>query len=350
MSQLVTLTSFDIRSTQNDSVVLNATATLVNPAPPEIDLTVPSLPYLVSLPGPDNATVPMARAHTDPFSLSQRPNITLHISGTVLPLRSSSAFSSFLSDYLGGRAHPILLQTPLYPQLTFESAFPAPDPPPRVMREMEMRDMKVRLLPSGAAVGSGTVYARIVLPKGINIGMDVKRVIPDVLIFDGPVPTYATADMPLRVESGRRRDTDEGDEDGDGDEDEEPPLPPSPPLPYPLPPRAFAHIRPSHWLPASSAPDERGGDADDEEHGTAIAITSPFVDVPLMVLPGRQREFSEFVGKIVFGRGAALAGLQGHVSVHSTIPGLPAGNDAVRGVVLDRLPFEGNVYIGKPKF
>lgn len=346
MSRLVTLTSFDIRSTSNDSVVLNATSTLVNPAPPEIDLTIPALPYLVSLPGPDNTTVPMARAHTDPFSLSERPNITMHITGTVLPLQSSAAFSSFLSSYLGGRAHPILLQTPLYPKLTFESEFPAPDPPPRVMREMEMRDMRVRLV-GGVAVGSGTVYARIVLPKGINIGMEVKRVIPDVLIFDGPVPTYATAHrLPQHTDSKRERGTHEDDE-----YDEEPPLPPSPPLPDPLPPRAFAHIRPDHWLPAWSVPDEGDrGDDDDNEHGTAITITSPFEDVPLVVLPGRQREFGEFVRKIVFGRGAALAGLQGHVSVHSTIPGLPSGNGSVQGVVLDRLPFEGNVYIGKPKF
>jgi hypothetical protein len=71
------------------------------------------------------------------------------------------------------------------------------------------------------------------------------------------------------------------------------PPPPPPPLPEPLPERAFGRIRPTDWLNAISVP----LDSDDGE-GSAVAVSAKIVDVPLDVLPGREREFSDFVGKV----------------------------------------------------
>lgn len=69
--------------------------------------------------------------------------------------------------------------------------------------------------------------------------------------------------------------------------------PPAPSLPDPLPERAFAHIRPEDWLASESEPVESG-----EGEGSAVAVSANIVDVPLEVLPGREREFSNFVSKV----------------------------------------------------
>ena len=97
----------------------------------------------------------------------------------------------------------------------------------------------------------------------MNVVLDVNRVLPDVLIFDGEVPDPSF-----------------------GEEE-------SPPLPDPLPERAFAHIRPPDWLDSQSEPDD-----EDEDEGSAYSVSAKFVDVPLEVLPGRQKEFSDFMRKV----------------------------------------------------
>ena len=109
------------------------------------------------------------------------------------------------------------------------------------------------------------------------------RVFPDVLVYDGEVPEsrasptqapqFKVLNYPLN----------------DGDRD----VPPQPPLPDPLPERAFAHIRPEDWLPALSEPGESG-----PGEGTVVNVSADIVEVPLEVLPGREREFSNFVSKV----------------------------------------------------
>lgn len=111
--------------------------------------------------------------------------------------------------------------------------------------------------------------ARIVLPQGMHVGVDVYRVFPDVLIFDGEVPSLAW-------QTGARHG-----------------IPPEAPLPDPLPEGAFGHLRPDAWLPSISVP----SDPEDGE-GAAYIVSAKVVDVPLEVLPGRQKEFREFISKV----------------------------------------------------
>lgn len=123
-------------------------------------------------------------------------------------------------------------------------------------------------------LASGVIFARAVLPQGIDVGINVTKVLPDVLIFDGEVPTESDEGAAPHYEFAAS-------------------LPPPQPLPDPLPERAFAHIRPDEWIAASSTSVER-----DEEDGTSVEVLAHIVDVPLEVLPGRDREFRSFVGKV----------------------------------------------------
>ncbi|KAI0329821.1 hypothetical protein GY45DRAFT_1435207 [Cubamyces sp. BRFM 1775] len=113
-------------------------------------------------------------------------------------------------------------------------------------------------------------------------------------------------------------------------------------LPDPLPPRAFAHIRPEDWLPVLSEKVDGPADA-----GSAIAVSAHIDDVPLQVLPGREREFSHFVSKVIFGTQGALAGVQGVAAVAVRVNGLPFTNGHDGKMELTGLPFEGSVGVGK---
>lgn len=124
-------------------------------------------------------------------------------------------------------------------------------------------------------LASGLVFATAVLPKGMNVAMDVSRVFPELLVFDGAVPPEDKANS---------FEDHEGDEDG---------MPDPMPIPDPLPERAFAHIRPGEWLDALSVPIDPPNDG-----GSTVAVSAKIVDVPLEVLPGRQRQFSSFVSKV----------------------------------------------------
>ncbi|THH10493.1 hypothetical protein EW146_g8352 [Bondarzewia mesenterica] len=329
LTNLVSLQSFQTISEAN-SLSIWAEASIVNPAPESISFTSPSLPFTVWLPtntSSSSSAVPIASVTSLPFALTH-PNITLNLQGNILPLSdtSSPALSNLLSHYLSAIPSPIIITTPLFPSLSVPMIFPAPHPKPNVLRNVTIRDMKIR--PVGTAMlTSGTVHARVVLPKGMDVRVNVSRVLPDVLVFDGPVLAALPA-APL-PKIGPRAD-----------------LPIPTPLPDPLPEHAFAHIRPEDWLRASSAT------ADPEEgEGSETLVSAHIVDVPLEVLPGREREFSNFVGKVIFGSQGALAGLQGVAAVTVRIEGLPtgdAGGDGeVAGMQLEGLPFQGLVRIGK---
>lgn len=135
--------------------------------------------------------------------------------------------------------------------------------------------MKVRATPSGTFLASGTVFGRVVLPTGLNVGLDVTRVFPDVLVFDGKIPDMIG--VPRR--STPIPSANEG--------------PPASPLPDPLPERAFGRIRPDGWLDSVCVLDESGG-----TEGAAYSISAKIVDAVVQVLPGRQKEFSAFMGKV----------------------------------------------------
>ena len=136
--------------------------------------------------------------------------------------------------------------------------------------------MKIRPLASGTMLASGTVFANIVLPKGMDVSLQVDAVYPQLLVYDGPVPDGE----PFRTE---------GLPSANGDDS----LPGPMPLPSPLPANAFAHIRPEEWLDSISVPLGHGG-----EEGSIFAVSAKIVDIPLEVLPGRQREFRSFVRKV----------------------------------------------------
>lgn len=75
------------------------------------------------------------------------------------------------------------------------------------------------------------------------------------------------------------------------------PMPPQGPtmtleIPDPIPEGAFGHIKPDDWLPSISTP------VHNSEHGSEYIVTANVTDVPLEILPGRSKEFSNFVSKV----------------------------------------------------
>ncbi len=269
-ADFVTLRSFQITST-DDNIYITANASAINPAPEGLEFTAPHLPFIIALPTPGNdaPSVPVVSVQSAPFQLTH-PNISLALRGTVIPLprNSSSALSAFVGEYINGRDADIQITTTLIPGLTINTTFPAPHPRPDILHNVTISDMKIR--PAGTTMlASGVVHALVVLPRGINVGVNATRVFPDVLIFDGAVP------------------------DSPGEEFSSGSPPPTKPLPDPLPPGAFAHIVPEDWLPAECHPVEGPAGS-----GSAVAVSAQIVDVPLEVLPGRQREFSDFVSKV----------------------------------------------------
>ena len=246
-----------------------------------MELTVPSLPFIISVPRHPNDTLvnntaPVVHVKTMPLTLTHL-NATVHVHGHVAALTRDlfPSLSSFVTSYLNAESPRISLSTPLLHDIAIDTVFPAPDPQPQVLRNVTIKDMKIRPLTSGMMLASGTVFANVVLPKGMDMTLQVDAIYPQLLIYDGPVPDDEFVRM-------------EGPEEGDGDD-----LPNPMPLPDPLPANAFAHIRPGQWLESISVP---LGHQDGE--GSVFAVSAKIVDIPLEVLPGRQREFSSFVRKV----------------------------------------------------
>ncbi|KAH9956370.1 hypothetical protein BC827DRAFT_1139612 [Russula dissimulans] len=346
ISDLVHLANFSV-SSRDHNLIIDAEATFVNPAPSFITFTSPPLPFLIWVNATGDSLVPVADVTADPFTLTH-PNITLSLHGKVLaiPKSAAPAVSSLISDYLSGIDHPIAItsQFELFSNYTAHTMFPAPHPRPELLRNVTIQDMKIR--PSGKKIlANGVVHGRIVLPEGMDANLDVNRILPDALIFDGALPSEIPPESPRS--STPTKSTTNADSIGDDDSDD---VPPAPPLPSPLPPHAFARVRPAGWLSAVSTRTAPRRDWN-ERGNTTLLLSARFVDVPLEVLPGREREFRSFVSKVIFHPlDGAVAGVQGVAAVSARIDGLQV--DAERklgGLVLARLPFQGSVRIGKKR-
>lgn len=238
-----------------------------------------------------------------------------------------------------------------------------------MLRNVTFEDMKISA--SGTTIlASGTVHARIALPEGLDVTLLINRLHPYALIYDGPLSTTASPSPPPPLTITAQDMTKHHPVvAAAADDDEDDDVPPAPPLPSPLPPRAFARVRPSAWLPTMSVPTSPRRDWN-ERGNTTLSITAWFSDVPFEVLPGREREFRNFVAKVIFGPGdGAVAGLDGVAAVGVRIDGLSIGQEpdgdgdgdgvvaggrraededaSGAGIVLTGLPFQGSVRVGR---
>ncbi|RXW12789.1 hypothetical protein EST38_g13065 [Candolleomyces aberdarensis] len=370
ISELVTLESFNVHSS---TTILNleAWATLVDPAPATVQHRHHNLPLLQA---PSSPSRPAPSKRSPPSS---------NTTSLASPTPSSSP-------------SPRPPYSPSPASLSLPSS-PHPNPRPHLLQNVTIRDMKLKPTgPNGQFVASGVVEGRLVLPRGMDVGLNVSRILPDVLVFDGEVPGDGDGDSDNASVTTTRWNYRE---DGYGYEEEEygygfpwtgskgrTPPPPRDPLPDPLPDRAFGHIRPEEWLNAKSVRVDLDEDGDDDgegdgegeemrerkgkrkgkgkegkekETGAVYAVTAKVVDVPLEVLPRRQKEFSNFVSKVIFNSDGALAGIQGTAAVGLTVEGLPlftpppdshlgSGEQASSNyLVLAGLPFQGSVRINK---
>lgn len=199
---------------------------------------------------------------------------------------------------------------------------------------------------------SGVVWATIALPPGLHVPINATHVWPDVLVYDGPIEDpeedddelFMDYDSPIHLPDVEiphphipkvpkvpkphlpgvpvPRIPYPWDHDF--------PFPPTPklpdhshpshrhddppPLPSPLPDRAFARIRPTDWVVATTM-EPCDGDAhrvtvtggkkkDDpcqdlgEDVGWSAVVTAVVEKVPLQVLPGRDKQFRSFMSKV----------------------------------------------------
>ncbi|KAF8752374.1 hypothetical protein RHS01_08086 [Rhizoctonia solani] len=284
---------------------LVGTATLPNPLPfilrGAIEL---SLPFVVSLPPLDSKDpLPIARVETAPLALTA-PNISLAISGHVLPLPSSSSsispVSKFASDFLAARSSPVLITTDFLRDLgvageiTMKAEFPASGTRPDLLRDVQISNMRISLR-GEQILASAFVRAHIVPPNSLSaVHINATRVWPDLLVYDGPAPQLWPFDDPSpRAYSGIEYDEHWTEPD---------PMP----LPRPLPPNAFARIRPDSWVLAHT--ESSDGQQSGENQG--VWVHAQVTDIPLDVLPGRNPELQRFIRKVLFNPNAGRGELE----------------------------------------
>ncbi|KAI9438141.1 hypothetical protein H4582DRAFT_2148324 [Lactarius indigo] len=143
-----------------------------------------------------------------------------------------------------------------------------------------------RFNPSVTMLPSGIVHARLSLPAGMDIAISPNQMLPGSHIFDGPPPVQPTTFPPLPIPNTNL-------------DDDVPP--PALLLPIPLPPRAFAGL-PEHLARCA---DRANGDRC-ERGSMMLRVSARSADVTLEVLPGREREFCSFVGKVIWGAGESV--------------------------------------------
>ncbi len=334
---MVTLRSYAVHPIPPSSLDLSAIADIVNPLPGSLrgSLNQP-LDFTISLrsadPKSDPSLASIARISTGPITLTH-PKITLSLSGSVLPIPHESVplLSAFLSNFLSARPSPIRIELPEPFSWTVDTFFPAPKEKPKIIRNLQLQNVKMYPDPETGEIllASGTIVAVVDLPPGLEaVKLDIGRILPDVLIFDGPPTAEANLLVPL---SSPFVSADLSIFKG-GDKPREP-FPP-PPLPNPLPATAFARIRPRLWLDAVShiGPDP----ADPNKNATLV--TAEIKDVPLDILPERDAVFRRFIQKVVF-KGQAVAGIKGDAAVGVLVEGLAITNGT--DMELRGLPIQG---------
>lgn len=351
LAKLVRLESYDVDTAHQNStsggsrLQITAIASAPNPVPSmRFDLPY-NFGFGIFLPVPKDdgsgsetlaagRRAKMADVVTDPISLHGQQRIHVHIRGFVQTDQVASsgeegpdtnpALSLFLRNYLHGLDNPVVVHgLPYLPwngtvldrrlpappswmsnivqDLELDVSFPGPRPAPKLIKSITVRDMRISESRGGMRA-SGLVVAEIELPEHLRgVEVDVTGVLPDVLVFDG-VPT----------------------EGGDVDPDE---------LPYPL--KAFGRIHPDEYLPATSQPSP--------ELPGILLVEAPIHDVPVQVLPGRDKVMSDFVSKIIF-KGGALAGIKGRAAVSVMVPGMASE------VHVTKISVNGEFTVGKPRF
>ncbi|KAB5592673.1 hypothetical protein CTheo_3873 [Ceratobasidium theobromae] len=336
LASLVYLKSYRILPPPPSLRIIGA-ATLPNPFPHisrgKIGL---SLPFVVSLPsvGPESS-LPVVRVETAPIALTN-PNISLEISGHVLPLPSSSSsiapVSRFASDFLAARSSPVLITTDflrdfgMTQELTVQSEFPAPAERPDILRDVQISNMRIALR-GEQILASAFVRVHIVPPSSLAaVRVNATRVWPDLLIYDGPAPgLWPFEDL--------------------SNDDERWSEPDPMPLPRPLPPTAFARIRPDSWVVAhTETAEENQGEGEDNQ---GVWVHAQVNDVPLDVLPGRDAELRRFIRKVLFNSGGARAGVAGITGVAARVGGLVVGNEERGELEMFGLPLRGETWVGK---
>lgn len=393
---------------EDGRLALYALATIPSPLK-SVKFSLPKVPYEVSLLAPPLQPVPISTGIVAPVLTP--PNISIPITGHIVPLSSpdsSLVLSQFLSNFLSGVPPPIALHTPLLPNITIETVFSPPVPPPKVLRNVTIKHMSMSVAPGGGMLASGMVWATVALPPGLHTPVNATHVWPDVLVYDGPVhgpeaePIVDHQGSPLHLPDIHLphpkipkipipepripklpnpwdrnfpfpKHPDPSDPSHHHHDDD------PPPLPSPLPDRAFARIRPTDWVVATTLgpceDDEGDGervsgildgdgwifpgrkrkpDCSDvklgEDAGWTAVVTANVDKVPLQVLPGRDRQFRSFLSKVLWSKGGALAGIKGVAGVRAKVEGLLEdgnGSDGERSLELHDLPFEGTVVVGK---
>lgn len=271
----------------------------------------------------------MADVITMPIKLRGQETLRINIEGVVTSSNSTSgdddALSGFLHNYLEGRDNNVTIRGlsdfPLaaspdsdhgqhippewlhrfLPNIHAVVAFPGSQPPPKLIKSVTIEQMKISES-AGKLRASGVVVVQARLPPDLaDIKVDINGVRPDILVFDGEA---ASSGEPV-----------------------DPAVPP-----YPA--KAFGRIHPDDYLVAIS-------ELDPTTPGLLI-VRAPIHDVPIDILPGRDKVLSDFVGKIVF-KGSAVAGIVGNAAVRLHVVGMD------RPFEVDRLPVRGVVNVGRPR-
>ncbi|KAF8343990.1 uncharacterized protein EI90DRAFT_3027798 [Cantharellus anzutake] len=330
---------------------------------------LPQFRFQVSLingEGGVNRTVPFVLLSTSPeldngTSDSELASVNFPVKGSLLPLLPSTVppLSRLVSNYLSAQSSIIILSSaPLAKGKSLISlpptpiTIPGPSKRPKILKNITVKNMHLSPSKSGdTLVASGTLFATYGLPtamQDLTPLIDIRKVWPDTLIFNGEVPP----------------DTFRDDNEGSG----RIMTPGENPLPDPLPERAFARILPEDWIPAHEVPPENAADILNRNEASSKwmdmqggvvtgVVTAEIVDVPLQILPGRDAEFQAFVRKIMLSRGAGVpAGVKGTAAIGIRVEGLtlprsafsrPDEDDDQQDIELEGLTFEGNVTVGK---
>lgn len=309
-------------------IAFSALATLLLPftspsaAGIHLPVNMPSFAFVVSLIIPANdrslskgdsgSAVPFARLSTIPElnTTADLASISLPITGFVLPIRPETVppLSSLVSNYLAALPSTILIEssdTPSSPTDSFPIAlpptrviFPGPPEKPRILQSVTIKDTRLGAGRSEKELAvSGTLIASFMLPKeisgggngkgGLNERLDVRRLWPDALVFDGlPPPGFSSS-----ASSSLQRPSSWDANSTSSSSRTQTEARPVPPLPNPLPARAFARIRTPDWLVTHMLPNRIIGSGE-------RWVTAKLVDAPLEVLPGREAEFQAFVRKV----------------------------------------------------